>query len=297
MHPDHRAFIRFTGRARLEKAINSLVGIVEGIAIDRRINPAEEAFLQLWLQDQSAFANRHPFNELVPVVHAAVSDGVLTEEERADILWLCRNLQSDEYVEQAKGDMQRLHGVLGGIMADGQITEDELRGLTTWLSSHEHLRSCWPYDEVDSLVTSVLADRRIDPDEHAALKAFFSEFVALLDERTVVSPSMSSGATLVGVCAVTPEITFAGSTFCFTGASVRYTRAQLAKTVTSLGGEVLDNVSGKVRYLVIGAEGNPCWAYACYGRKVEKAVELRKAGARLLIVHENDFHDAVADHG
>jgi hypothetical protein len=62
-----------------------------------------------------------------------------------------------------------------------------------------------------------------------------------------------------------------------------------------LGGEFVSSVTAKVKYLVIGAEGNPCWTYACYGRKVEKAVELRKSGVRLLIIHENDFHDAVAD--
>lgn len=53
--------------------------------------------------------------------------------------------------------------------------------------------------------------------------------------------------------------------------------------------------SKKVNYLVVGGEGNPCWAYACYGRKVEKAVELRRQGHPIVIVHENDFHDAVLD--
>ena len=68
-------------------------------------------------------------------------------------------------------------------------------------------------------------------------------------------------------------------------------------TVGKLGGEVITSVTKQVTYLVIGADGNPCWAYACYGRKVEKAVELRKQGIRILIIHENDFHDAVADMG
>jgi hypothetical protein len=66
--------------------------------------------------------------------------------------------------------------------------------------------------------------------------------------------------------------------------------------VNRLGGDVLNGVNAKLNYLVIGADGNPCWAYACYGRKVEKAVELRKKGKRIVIVHENDFHDALADH-
>lgn len=295
MHPDHRPYARFTTRARLDKSINSLLGIIEGIAIDGAINPSEIGFLRLWLDDHQEVQELHPFNELVPVVQAAVADGVLTQDERDDIIWLCQRLRSAEYYDKTTADLQRLHAIVGGIVADGNISEDELRGLSTWIQDHEHLKTCWPYDEIDSLVTSVMADRRIDEQEHKVLIDFFSEFVAILDDRTIVSPSISVGGTIIGLCAVCPEIEFEGSKFCFTGASSRYTRSQLSDTVTRLGGEVVPYLSAKVKYLVIGADGNPCWAYACYGRKVEKAVELRKAGVRVLIVHENDFHDAVAD--
>lgn len=295
MHSDHRPYARFTTRARLDKSINSLLGIIEGIAIDGAINPSEIGFLKLWLDDHQEVQELHPFNELVPVVQAAVADGVLTQDERDDIIWLCQQLRSAEYYDKTTADLQRLHAIVGGIVADGNISEDELRGLSTWLLDHEHLKTCWPYDEIDSLVTSVMADRKIDEQEHKVLIDFFSEFVAILDDRTIVSPSISVGGTIIGLCAVCPEIEFEGSKFCFTGASSRYTRSQLSDTVTRLGGEVVPSLSAKVKYLVIGADGNPCWAYACYGRKVEKAVELRKAGVRVLIVHENDFHDAVAD--
>lgn len=278
MHSDHRPYTRFTTRARLDKSINSLLGIIEGIAIDGAINPSEIGFLRLWLADHQEVQELHPFNELVPVVQAAVADGVLTQDERDDITWLCQRLRSAEYFDKTTADLQRLHAIVGGIVADGNISEDELRGLSTWLLDHEHLKTCWPYDEVDSLVTSVMADRRIDEQEHKVLLDFFSEFVAILDDRTIVSPSISVGGTIIGLCAVCPEIEFEGSKFCFTGASSRYTRSQLADTVTQLGGEVVPSLSAKVKYLVIGADGNPCWAYACYGRKVEKAVELRKAG-------------------
>ena len=97
------------------------------------------------------------------------------------------------------------------------------------------------------------------------------------------------------MCAVCPEIEFSGSKFCFTGASAKYSRAELTGLVKGLGGEVVESVSASLNYLIIGADGNPCWAYACYGRKVEKVVDLRKQGARILLVHEHDFHDAVAD--
>ncbi len=295
MHPDHRPYARFTTRSRLEKSVNSLVGLIEGIAIDRLINESELGFLRLWLSEHAELRDRHPFNELIPVVEAAIADGVLTEEERADLLWLCERLCSTEYLDSTTADIQRLHAMLGGILADGRISEAELRGLAAWQNEHQHLKTCWPYDEVESLITAVLEDKMIDEREHKSLNDFFSEFITVLDQRTIKNPGVSEGGTFMGLCAVCPTVEFVGSKFCFTGASTRCTRKKLTEIVNRLGGEVTSSMSAEVGYLVIGAEGNPCWAYACYGRKVERAVELRKAGSRLLIIHEHDFHDAVAD--
>ncbi|WP_288107448.1 BRCT domain-containing protein [Limnobacter sp.] len=297
MHPDHLGYAKFTSRARLEKSVNSLLGLIEGIAIDSSINQSEISFLNLWLAEHADVRNRHPYSELVPVVQAAVADGVLTRDEHDDIVWLCERLRSAEYFDKTTADLQRLHGILGGIVSDGQVTEEELCGLSTWLQDHEHLKTCWPYDEIDSLIVGVMKDRKIDSKEHALLKAFFSEFTALMDDRTITSPVISEGANILGLCAVCPEIDFSASSFCFTGASSRYTRIELAAMVERLGGTFAPNVTKNVKYLIIGADGNPCWAYACYGRKVEKAVELRKSGVRIQLVHENDFHDAVADAG
>ncbi len=294
-HPDHREYLKFSGRSRLEKAANSLIGIVEGIAADGKVSADEVRFLQLWLDENRSLYDRHPYNELMPVVADALRDGQLSEDERNDILFVCEKLRSTEFFDAVTADMQRLHGMLGGIMADGNITEEELRGLSDWLADHETLKTCWPYDEVESIVSTVLRDGKIDDDEQKLLQAFFSEFLALLDNRTITTPQMLEGVSLTGVCTMCPEISFDGKTFCFTGASNRLSRKQFNELITQLGGQPSEGVTKKTDYLVIGAEGNPAWAYACYGRKVEKAVTLRKEGVRILLVHENDFHDAVAD--
>lgn len=297
MHSDQAAYFHFTGKARLEKSINSLIGIVEGISADSIINEAEAGFLNNWLAEHQELRERHPFNELIPVVEHALADGIISDDERQDILWLCERLRSTEYYDRVTADIQRLHAMVGSIAADGRVIEAELRGLSDWLAEHDHLKTCWPYDEVDSLVTKIMSDGRIDEDEHRIVQEFFSEFIALFDDRTIVSPLLTEGSTLIGLCAVCPEISFSGSTFCFTGASSKFTRSEFTEIVGRLGADVLGGVSAKLNYLVIGANGNPCWAYACYGRKVEKAVELRKQGKRIVIVHETDFHDALADHG
>jgi len=297
MDSDTRVYFRFTGKGRLEKSINSLLGLLEGIAIDGVVTPGEVALLRMWLVDHQEVANRHPFSELVPALTAAVADGVLDPEEREDLAWLCKRLKSTEFFDMVTADLQRLHALVGGIASDGTISTEELRGLSDWLSEHEHLRTCWPYDEIEALTTKVLGDGRVDEAEHRMLLDFFTEFLAVLDERTIVRPVAFDGAeqAIGALCAVSPEVTFAERTFCFTGASSKYKRADFEELVQRLGGEALHGVSAKLHYLVIGAEGNPCWAFACYGRKVEKAVTLRRKGVRVVILHENDFHDAVLD--
>jgi hypothetical protein len=297
MHEDAESYFHFTGKSRLEKSINSLLGLIEGIAIDGQINSKEIALLGMWLEDHRELRERHPYSELIPVVEDALSDGVLDSEERADLTWLCERLRSTEFFDAITADLQRLHALVGGIAADGIVTEDEIKGLSEWLDDHSHLRTCWPYDEIDSLTTKVLADGRIDEKEQKLLHQFFSEFLAVLDERTIVKPILAEGLESIfgALCAVTPEITFPGKAFCFTGASTKLKRKGFEDLVRKLGGEPHAGVTAKLHFLVIGAEGNPCWAFACYGRKVEKAVELRKKGVRVVLVHENDFHDAVMD--
>ena len=296
MNQDQQKITRFTAKYRLEKAINSLLGVVEGIAIDRQVNAGEIEFLSLWLDEHAAFAAIHPFSEIVPRVRAALSDGQLTEEEHADIVWLCRKLVSAECFTGAAPDLQRLHAVLAGIAADRQISTDELRGLSGWLEEHSHLSKTWPFEEACSLVTGVLSHQKISAAEHSLVIEFCSEFIALADSRTIVNPPARVGDKVSGICAACPTIDFLGKRFCFTGSSAKYSRNYLEKLVAELGGVCCSSVVRDLDYLVVGADGSPCWAYSCYGRKIEAAVNLRRNGSLLLIVHEHDFHDAVADY-
>ncbi|MBU2113689.1 MAG: BRCT domain-containing protein [Gammaproteobacteria bacterium] len=281
-------------KAHISKSVNTLIGIIEGIAVDQLINDQEIEFLNLWLSEHTNFLNAHPFNELAPVIEKALADNVLTNEEKQDILWLCEKLTSNEYFDLVTVGVQRLHGILGAIASDGKITEAELRGLRLWLNEHSQLKTIWPYDEVDALITHVLADGAISAEEHDNLLKFFMEFTALADDKTITTPTLE-GQSLIGVCAVCPDIEFNQKTFCFTGESARYKRTELAKLVRQAGGIFSKGLTQTTNYLVIGANGNPCWAYSCYGRKVEQAVKHRKAGIPLVILHENDFHDALAD--
>lgn len=293
---DNSDYLRFTGPQRLDKAMHTLEGIVNGISIDGRVSANELGALTRWMGEHAEFSNRHPFNEVLARLHEILADGVIDEEECADLLWLCNRFSTEnQFYEQVAADMQRLQGILSGIVADGIITESELRGLRTWMEAHGHLRTCWPYDELDAVITTVLADGKIDAMEQAALLRFFGEFSARNDHRTLELMDGFDAKLIQGVCASCPEIEFPARTFCFTGASRRSSRRALAQQIESLGGIFSPRVTQQVNYLIVGADGNPCWAFACYGRKVEQAVKLRKQGIPLLIVHEHDYWDAVQE--
>lgn len=238
MHPDHVPYVHFTSPTQLSRALSSLAGIIEGISIDGEINADERRFLGHWIQDHLHQRRQHPFTELMPVIELALGEGRIEEDALEDLRWLIDRMRSSDRINTTTADLQRLHAVLGGIIADGRISEIELRGLSDWLEEHIHLQGCWPYDEIGHLVAKVLADGVVDAREQDLLRQFFSEFIALGDDRTLTDPSLQIAGSLVGLCAVAPEIHFEEKGFCFTGASSRGSRADMQALVTTRGGRV-----------------------------------------------------------
>lgn len=287
-------YYKFTGKQRLQKSVHSLHGILLGIGADGVVVNKEVSSLVNWLKDHLEFKDKHPFSEVIPTLSGALSDGVLDDEELQDLLWLTERISSEsDYWDEITADMQELQGFLQGILADGIIKKSELVSLSEWVDEKKHLRSCWPYDELESVIAYVLQDGIIDDQEHAALLDLFGEFVGDTTRKAV--GSLDRDTSVSGVCAFDPEIKFTDKNFCFTGKSDRGTRSELQLKVNDLGGVFQKDVTKKADYLIVGAAGNPCWAYACYGRKIEKAIDFRRKGQKLLIVHEYDFWDAVEE--
>ena len=161
------------------------------------------------------------------------------------------------------------------------------------MDQHTHLRTCYPYDELEALIAVVLQDGKIDNDEHRVLLRFLSEFIEYPGHRALELQIDAESALITGICARCPEIVFESRVFCFTGKSKRHSRQHLVDLVERKGGRFHKSVVMELDYLVIGADGNPCWAFACYGRKVETAIGYRKQGCKIVMVHEDDFWEAV----
>ncbi len=296
---DSESYRKFTKPAELHKAINTLRGLVAGINADRGATPSEINELIHWCELHSWMRDRHPFSELIPVIEQACADGVVTEDEAKDILWLCGNFTDNaSYYDATTSSIQFLSGLIHGIMADGELGDSEVSALSAWINANDFLSGTYPFDEINSMLCDVLSDRVITHEEREQLMALFGEIIDFTSSLNLVEAdftSLRNKYSLSGICAACPDIKFRDKKFCFTGEFRRATRADIVAEVVKLGGINRTGVTKALDYLVVGSAGNPCWAYACYGRKIEEAVALRKEGAKIVVVNEIDFWDAVDD--
>ncbi len=286
-------FVKYTLNSEIIKALLVLEGMVRGMAIDGGINAEEIAELENWYRLHEDILQRQSFHNLAKLLAEALKDGCLSAEEKADIIWLCSSYTANNiYYDLVNSDMQKLYGLLYGIIADNKIELVEVQKLGQWLAKNDHLAGVYPYDELYSLIKVVLEDGQLSLVERNMLKVFFSEFVDIQNSYNLNEDELEelrSSINISGICAINPQISFQDKLFTSTGTSARASSTEMKTMVESRGGRFKASVVKDTDYLIVANKENPCWAFSCYGRKVEQAVKLRKAGNHIQIVHEDDF--------
>lgn len=286
-----------TSRARADKAINSLKGILLGINLDKEVNQEEINELKKWAENHRSLINRNPFKEFMTIIEETVSNNIPATETIEDLFWLCQKYENENYYYNAvTADLQTLQGICHGILADGIINEKEIRDLKGWLEQNIHLSTYYPYDEIRSLILSIVSDGKIEEEEVLILKAYLNQFVNIENKEIAKKiDNEIADINISGHCTSDPNIDFDGKTFCVTGVLKSGNRTELENLISDLGGIPTKSITKKTDYLIVGDNGNPAWTFACYGRKVEKALEMRKGGHQICLIHEFDFMDAIED--
>ncbi len=91
--PDGQPWNLMFNRARREeRSIDELLGLCKGILADGRLVQAEAEFLADWLRTNWERADAWPVNVLQPRLEAMLADGVLDQEEKAELLEMLRKL-------------------------------------------------------------------------------------------------------------------------------------------------------------------------------------------------------------
>ena len=191
-----------------------------------------------------------------------------------------------------RNDLNRSAGALIGIsqgfLCDGNLNDNEIRFLRDWLERNESIAAAWPGDVIYARVRDVLSDGQVTEDERVYLTEMLQKLIGGEAEELAEASHVSELALDRSASVHIPE-----STFCLTGDFVFATRSHCEDTIVKRGGLVSKSVTKKVKYVVVGGLGSAEWKHGSYGTKIEKAIEYKRNGVPLLIVHEDQWAAAL----
>lgn len=176
-----------------------------------------------------------------------------------------------------------LIGIAKGLVADGKVVEAEAEYLQRWLIANSVVSNNPVIATLLHRVNQLLRDGNLDDDEAAELFDTLHNFTG---GDTVIGETNKS--TTLPLDNPAPHIQFIDRHFCFTGTFAYGTRAECEAAVARLGA-ITGSLTAKTHYLVIGIYATDSWAHSTYGRKIEKAVEMKGKGLPVLIVGEEHW--------
>jgi hypothetical protein len=196
---------------------------------------------------------------------------------------------SRNYGRLAADDISELRGLCQGILADGVLVQQEVEYLLSWLEARPALINAWPCKILHKRVSAVLRDGCVTQEESSSLRVLVQRML----QPTLDLPKEENTEPSVLFDSPPPEIIFAESSFCLTGDFAFGTRSECENEIISRGGKISRSVTTSTQYLVIGGLGSSEWVHGCYGRKIEKATELREQGEPVAIICEADWESAL----
>lgn len=191
-------------------------------------------------------------------------------------------------------DLTEMLGLAKGMLVDGVVTDDEARYLQAWGANHPDALCQWPLNLIFARLEQSFSDGRIDEAERRELQ----ELLAALVGGTASLLLGYEGATTLPLDTPPPLICWGpDEVYVFTGRFAYGTRADCQREATQRGSTCERNITRRTSFLVIGTFGSEDWAHSSYGRKIQRAVDLRESGFALRIVGEDHWATALSPIG
>jgi hypothetical protein len=162
----------------IENAAFQLAGLIYGISLDGIITNTEYEALKSWCRENEPLCELESFQRLHRQIKPIIDDGIVNSEEIEELKQILNDfLELNSAKNEEKSNLYFLNGIFKGILASGGVNTYEIYKLNQWLEKNELLKNSAPFDEMFSLIASVLEDKKVDDDEAEQLKAFFANLI------------------------------------------------------------------------------------------------------------------------
>jgi NAD-dependent DNA ligase len=187
--------------------------------------------------------------------------------------------------------VDELIGLAYGLCADGVINQQEAEFLQKWLAANSMVVDNPLLDNLLPRINMMLADRLLDTEESRELLETLQSLCG--DDHPIELGELLKSSTLP-LDHPPPSLCFEGRRFCFTG-TFAFGPRQECEAVTEARGGIAGSLTKNTRYLVVGAYATDSWMHSTYGRKIERAVEMRNGGLEISIVCEDRWKAALRE--
>jgi NAD-dependent DNA ligase len=184
-----------------------------------------------------------------------------------------------------KRSCETLLGLCSGLLADGQLVDEEIRFLDTWLADNSDISSTWPGEVIFARIRDILSDDVITEEERDYLKTTLSDLLGGTLEETGATSGVATRLPVDDI----ETIVITNNVFCFTGNFLYGTRKACERVIIERGGETSSSIKTSLDYLVIGTLVSRDWAHTSHGRKIEKAIDYKNKGRPIQIVSEEQW--------
>ena len=179
--------------------------------------------------------------------------------------------------------ISELLGIAHGLIADGHVNQAEAEYLQKWLVSNCSSNSNPILNNLLTRVNEYLRDNTLDEEESNQLFHTLESFAGGDFEIGEIQKS-----SLHFFDNPPPDIVFKDKLFCFTGTFAFGSRKACEEAVCCLGA-TSGNLVKNTDYLVIGIYATDSWIHSAYGRKIEKAMQMKQNGALIKILGEQHW--------
>lgn len=169
-----------------------------------------------------------------------------------------------------------LLNMLEDISDDGIISPSEIKELLTWMAYNQDLSGNVEFDKMWNALSSILKDGKITHEEHQALLTLAKQLQDPVKAAQTVT-----------------DLSLDGKNVCLSGDFDHGSKAEITALLQDRGAIVLDSVTKKVDYLIVGGQGSSAWAAGNYGTKVKKALAMQEKGINIQIIREADLFDFI----
>lgn len=181
--------------------------------------------------------------------------------------------------------LDEMIGLCKGILFDGVVDDREIVSLNQWVKANPTIVSEWPGNVLSNRLQEILEDGVVDDDERRDLTELLRKIVGDKPDTATVENT----ATRLPLDDPAPAVTFDGSEFCLTGKFVFGPRSRCEAAIRTHGANFHKNVRRCTDYLVIGSLASRDWIHSTHGRKIERALQMKKQGLRCSIISEEHW--------